>query len=237
MPAMEIISSEEFELTVAPLFNRGLTTVVDIGDQKSRLISQRFDYIKVISNPYSVWFDIEPIELQRAIINAASRMGDDFVCLSFVGYSDIVEPNVPLNFKFPIEELFQKKINLLKMQVEAYLKEFFGNVLYYSPQGLWAATTEMECYGTLGMTKDFLALVRNIYPQLDEELDRQLFDFIRWCNGLDDEWTYTKVGDDEVCEGWCRGWLEYMCRIDISNHYTKLNSDPDVIDIYRDLKV
>lgn len=87
------------------------------------------------------------------------------------------------------------------------------------------------------MIRDFVQIVRSIYPRLDEELDKQLFNFIRWCHELPDEWAYTKLGDDEVCQGWCRGLLQYLCRSDISNHYEKLSDEPDLIDIYRNMKL
>lgn len=239
---MEIISSEEFDSIVAPLFKKGLTTLVQIGKYNHRFVSQRFDYLKVISNYYfedSSWYDIQPMELQQAIINASSSVGDKFIYLSFVGYDEVVEQNTPLNFKFPVEELLKKEIHIIKIQAEKLAKNFFGNVLIYSPQGLWAALTEMDYYGTLGMTKNFLYLVRSIYPQLDDELDRQVFDFIRWCNDdphVSDEWEYIP-GDTKACPGWCKGLIEYLCRRDITNDPDNLNNDVDLIEIYRNIKV
>ncbi|MGL5874581.1 MAG: hypothetical protein ACRC2R_19810 [Xenococcaceae cyanobacterium] len=239
---MEIISSEEFDSIVAPLFNKGLTTLVKTGEYYQRFVSQRFDYLKVISNYYfedSSWYNIQPMELQQALINASSRMGDKFIYLSFVGYDEVVEPNTPLNFKFPIEDLLKEEIYFLKMRAEKLVDLSFCNVLVYSPQGLWAALTEMDYYGTLGMTKDFLYLVRSIYPQLDEELDRQLFDFIRWYNDdprVPDEWEYIP-GDTKACSGWCKGLIEYLCRRDITNDPDNLNNDVDLIEIYRNIQV
>jgi hypothetical protein len=160
---LKIISSKEFDSIVAPLFNRGLTTLVKIGKYNHIFVSQRFDYLKVISNYYfddSSWYNIQPMELQQAIINASSHMGDKFIYLSFVGYVDVVEPNTPLNFKIPIDELLTEEIYFLKMRAEKLIGQSFCNVLIYSPQGLWAALTEMDYYGTLEITKDFLYLVR-----------------------------------------------------------------------------
>jgi hypothetical protein len=51
---MEIISKEEFASNVAPLFNKGLTdTITIIKEHDHEFISQQFDYLKIISNPYS----------------------------------------------------------------------------------------------------------------------------------------------------------------------------------------
>ncbi|MGL5804632.1 MAG: hypothetical protein ACRC11_04195, partial [Xenococcaceae cyanobacterium] len=133
---MEIISSEEFDSIVAPLFNKGLTTLVKTGEYYQRFVSQRFDYLKVISNYYfedSSWYNIQPMELQQALINASSRMGDKFIYLSFVGYVDVVEQNTPLNFKFPVEELLKKEIHIIKRQAEELAEKIFCNVLVYSP--------------------------------------------------------------------------------------------------------
>jgi hypothetical protein len=239
---MEIISSEEFDSIVAPLFNKGLTTLVQIGEYNHRFVSQRFDYLKVMSNYYfedSSWYNIDPMELQQAIINASSCLGDRFIYLSFVGYDEVVEPNTPLNFKIPIDEFLREKIYFLKMRAEKLINQYFSSVLVYSPQGLWAALTIVDYYGTLGMTKEFLYLVRSIYPQLDEELDRQLFDFIRWCNDdphVSDEWEYIP-GDTKACSGWCKGLIEYLCRRDITNDPDNLNNNVDLIEIYRNIKV
>lgn len=236
---MEIISSEEFELKVAPLFNKGLIKLVQIEEYSYRFISQRFDYLKVISdhNTYSSWFNIEPIELQQAIMNASYRMGDRLIYLSFVDYE--VESNIPLNFKFPIQELFDKELYQIKEQAEKLIDRKFCDVLVYSPQGVWAILVTIDYYGTLGMTKDFLYLVRSIYPKLDKELDRQLFDFIRWCNDdphTPDEWEYIP-GDTTAYRGWCKVLMEYLCRINVSKKFKNLNDNIDLISIYRNLKV
>jgi hypothetical protein len=235
---MEIISEEEFESNVAPLFNKGLTDIITIiKEHDHRFISQQFDYIKIVSNPYSQWFNIEPPELRQALATASKIMGDDFIHLSFVGYT--LDPNIPVNFKFPIEELLVKDVSDLKDEAEKSPRGFYGNVLIYSPQGLWAALLEMDCYGTIGMTRDFLTLVRSIYPQLDEELDKQLFDFIRWYNDnprVPDEWEYVP-GDNTGCTGWCRGLMEHLCKRDITPEDEELDDNVDLIAIYRNIKV
>jgi hypothetical protein len=235
---MEIISKEEFESNVAPLFKKGLTDVITITKKHyQRFISQQFDYIKIVSNPYSQWFDIEPPELRQALANASKIMGDDFVNLSFVGYT--LEPDIAVNFKFPIEELLVNDVSDLKNEAEKSPLSFYGNVLIYSPQGLWAALLEMDCYGTIGMTKDFLTLVRSIYPQLDKELDTQLFDFIRWYNDnprVPDEWEYVP-GDNTGCTGWCRSLMEHLCKRDITPEDEELDDNVDLIAIYRNIKV
>lgn len=235
---MEIISKEEFELNVAPLFKKELTDVVTITKKHDhRFISKQFDYIKIVSNPYSQWFNIEPPELRQALANVSKIMGDDFVHLSFVGY--IVEPEIPIHFKFPIEELLVNDVSDLKDEAEKSPLGFYGNVLIYSPQGLWAALLEMDCYGTIGMTRNFLNLVRSIYPQLDKELDTQLFDFIRWYNDnprVPDEWEYVP-GDNTGCTGWCRGLMEHLCKRDITPEDEELDDNVDLIAIYRNIKV
>jgi hypothetical protein len=235
---MEIISKEEFESNVAPLFNKGLTDIVTITKEHDhRFISQQFDCIRIISNPYSQWFDIEPNDLRNALANASKIMGDDFIYLSFVGYT--LEPGTPINFKFPVEELLIKDVSTLKEEAEKYPRSFFGNVLIYSSQGLWATLLEMDCYGTIGMTKDFHTLAKSIYPQLDEELDTQLFNFIRWCNDNPhepDEWAYIP-GDNTGCTGWCRGLMEHLCKRDITPEDEELDDNVDLIAIYRNKKV
>jgi hypothetical protein len=235
---MEIISKEEFELKVAPLFHKGLVEKVSITKKHDHIfISQKYDYIKIVSNPYSDWFEIEPVELQHALANASNFMGDNFIYLSFVGY--VMEPDVPMHFKFPVEELLIKDVSDLKGEAEAYTNEIYlSNFLIYSSQGLWATLLEMDCYGTIGMTKDFLTVVRSIYPQLDEELDTQLFNFIRWCNDnpRDPDWEYIP-GDNTGCTGWCRGLIEYLCKRDITPEDEELNNDVDLIAIYRNIKV
>jgi hypothetical protein len=236
---MDILSTEEFELKAAPLFNRGLTEIVTIIKKHDhRFVSQKYDYLKIVSNPYSTWFDIEPLKLQQALANASNLMGDDFIYLSFLGY--MAEPDVPMHFKFPVEELLVKDVSELKGEAEKYTGEIYlSNFLIYSSQGLWATLLQMDCYGTIGMTKDFLTVVRSIYPQLDEELDTQLFNFIRWCNYNSyepDEWKYTP-GDNTGCTGWCRGLMEYLCRRKITPEDEKLDDDVDLIAIYRNIKV
>jgi hypothetical protein len=235
---MEIISKEEFESNIAPLFNKGLTDVITITKKHDhRFISKQFDYIKIVSNPYSQWFDIEPPELRQALANASKIMGDDFIYLSFVEYN--LEPDIPVNFKFPIEELFLKDVSDLKNEAEKSPLSFYRNVLIYSPKGLWAALLEMDCYGTIGMTKDFLTLVRSIYPQLNKELDTQLFDFIRWYNDdprVPDEWEYVP-GDNTGCTGWCRGLMEHLCKRDITSEDEELDANIDLIAIYRNIKI
>jgi hypothetical protein len=235
---MEIISKEEFELKVAPLFTRGLTDVVTIiKEHDHRFISQKYDYLKVMSNPYSTWFEIEPIELQHALANASIMAGDNFIYLSFIGY--IIEPEIPIHFKFPVEKLLSSYVSLLMMEAEKCAGAKFSNVLVYSSKGLWATLLEPDCYGTIGMTKDFLNLVRSIYPQLDEELDKQLFNFIRWCNDNPyepDEWEYIP-GNNTGCTGWCRGLMEYLSRRNITPEDEELDDNVDLIAIYRNIKV
>lgn len=236
---MEIISKEEFKLKVAPLFHKGLIEQVTIIKEHDHIfISRNYDYLKIVSNPYSQWFDIEPLEFQQALANAAKIMGDDFIYLSFVGY--ITEPDIPMHFKFSVEELLVKDVSILKGEAEKYTNEIYlSNFLLYSSQGLWATLLEMDCYGTIGMTRDFLAVVRNIYPQLDEELDTQLFNFMKWCNDnprISEEWEYIP-GDNTGCTGWCRGLMEYLCKRDITPEDEELDDDVDLIAIYRNIKV
>ena len=236
---MEIISKEEIESNIVPLFNKGLTDIITIvKEHDHQFISQQFDYIKIVSNPYSQWFDIEPLDFQQALANASKIMGDDFIYLSFVGY--ITEPDIPMHFKFPVGELLIKDVSELKGEAEAYTNEIYlSHFLIYSPQGLWAALLEMDCFGTIGMSKDFYTLTKSIYPQLDEELDTQLFDFIRWCNDsphVPDEWEYIP-GDNTGCTGWCRGLMEHLCRRDITPEDEELDDNVDLIAIYRNIKV
>jgi hypothetical protein len=236
---MDILSTEEFDLKAAPLFSRGLTEIVTIIKRHDhRFISQEYDYLKIVSSPYSTWFDIEPLKLQQALANASKLMGDNFIYLSFIGY--ITEPDVPMHFKFPVEELLVKDVSELKEEAEKYTGEIYlSNFLIYSSQGLWATLLQMDCYGTIGMTKDFLTVVRSIYPQLDEELDTQLFNFIRWYNDNPrepDEWEY-RPGDNTGCTGWCRGLMEYLCRRDITPEDEELDDSVDLIEIYRNIKV
>ncbi len=236
---MEIISKEEFESKVDPLFHKGLIEQLSIIKKHDHIfISQKYDYIKIVSNPYSDWFEIEPVELKYALADASNLMGDNFIYLSFVGY--ITEPDIPMHFKFPVEELFTKDVSELKGEAEAYTNEIYlSNFLLYSSQGLWATLLEMDCYGTIGMSKDFLTVVRRIYPQLDKELDTQLFNFIRWCNDnprVPEEWKYIP-GDNTGCTGWCRGLMEHLCRRDITPEDEELDNDIDLIAIYRNIKV
>ena len=235
---MEIISKKEFKLKVAPLFHKGLVEKVTIIKKHDHIfISRNYDYLKIVSNPYSTWFEIEPLKLQQALANASKLMGDKFIYLSFVGY--ITEPDVPMHFKFPVEELLSKDVSDLKGEAEAYTQDIYlSNFLIYSSQGLWAILLEMDCYGTIGMKKNFLTVVRSIYPQLDEELDTQFFNFIRWYNDnpREPEWEYIP-GDNTGCTGWCRGLIEYLCKRDITPEDEELNSDVDLIAIYRSIKV
>ena len=235
---MEIVSKEEIESNIVPLFKKGLTDIITIvKEHDHKFITQQFDCIKIISNPYSQWFEIEPPELRIALANASKIMGDDFIYLSFVGYN--LEPAIPVNFKFPIEELPVEEVSTLKEEAEKSPRNFFGNVLIYSPQGLWAALLEMDCFGTIGMSKDFYTLTKSIYPQLDEELDTQLFDFMRWYNDnprIPDEWEYIP-GDNTGCTGWCRGLMEHLCRRDITPEDEELDDNVDLIAIYRNIKI
>lgn len=148
---MEIVSQEALNSIIAPLFEKGLANTVQIGEYNHTFVSHKFDYLKVISNPYSTWFNIEPMELQQTIAKASSQMRHDFIYLSFYGYDSVVQPHIPLNFKFPIEEMFSKEIHSIKREAEKLINQSFANVLLYSPQGLWATLTEMDCYGTLGI--------------------------------------------------------------------------------------
>lgn len=108
----------------------------------------------------------------------------------------------------------------------------FGDVLLYSPQKLWASLIGVDCYGTIGMSKDFFNIVRSIYPQLEPELDKQLLDFIAWCGNLPDEWEYT-VSEDKVCYGWCRDMLKYLCKNGVNSNANTM----DIIEFYRNMKV
>ncbi len=234
---MEIVSSEELNSVVAPILDQGLIKQIPVGKYVYGSVSQKFDYLKVIFNncPYGSgsYYNIEPIELQNAIVNASLDMGDNFLYLSFASCN--VEPNTPIYFKFPIQELLNEELYMLIIR-EKRIKHFRYEVLMYSPQGLWATLTGIDCYGTLGMTKEFIDRVRIFYPQLDEELDRQLLAFIRWCNddpSSHDEWQYIP-GDTTAYPGWCKVFMEYLCRMDISE---KSNNAVDLIDAYRNLKV
>lgn len=99
---MEIIPLEEIESNVNPLLS-GLTEYIDMEDFSIKVISQKFDYLRLISNPYSQFFCMEPIELQQSIAKASQIMNDSQIHLSFVGYDKVFEPNTPLNFKFSTE--------------------------------------------------------------------------------------------------------------------------------------
>ena len=237
---MEIVSSEEFNSVIEPLFLQGLIASYQFKEYIYKVVSQRFDYLKVFSNNYlygsNTYFNIEPMELQNALVNASLQMGDDFLYLSFVGYN--VEPDTPTNFKFPTKELLNEELYMLILRKEE-AEIFFGSFFVYSPQGFWAASPGIDCYGTLGMTKDFLGRVRSIYPQLDQELDRQLLAFIGWCNddpSSPNVWQYVP-GDTSAYTGWCKGFMEYLCRRDISNDSKISENDADLIDIYRNIKV
>ena len=232
---MEIVPLEELESKVIPLLNE-LTEHVKLDDYYYRFISRKFDYLKVISNPYGQYYCIEPIKLQQSLSNVSSMMGDSYIYMSFVGYDDVVEQNTPLNFKFLCEELLFRDIDSLIEEVRKITGLIFTSVLVYSSQGLWATLTGIDCYGTIGMSKQFLNLMRIIYPQLDTELDKQLLDFIAWCGGLPDEWEYT-VLEDHVCYGWCRGMMEYLCKRDIDQDIKSNENIMDIIEAYRNIKI
>jgi hypothetical protein len=158
---MEIVSLKELESQVLPLASNKLIEIIELGQYNHTFISRKFDYLKVISNPYSNWYDIEPVELRCSLANASYLMGDSFIYLSFVVSNECVPVETPLNFKFPTKELVRKNIDLLKLEAEKLIDIYFTNVLVYSPQGLWATLMEPDCYGTIGMTKQFLDLIRS----------------------------------------------------------------------------
>jgi hypothetical protein len=108
--------------------------------------------------------------------------------------------------------------------------QYFSSPLIYSPQGFWATLTGIIYYGSIGMTKEFLARLRKGYPELDEDMEWQLWDFIIWYNELADDWQYEIGQYREICSLWFRGIIKYLCRKE-SNLY----EDIDLIETYRNL--
>lgn len=239
LSSVEVLHEEEINLIVNPILEKGLSNPVKLEDDFMQwFISQRFDYLKIVSNPYSTWFNIEPIELQHALMNASLQMADKFIYLSFLSNVEYEKPGTPIHFKCPIEDFFKLESFQIKGDADRIADTYFGEVVFYSPQGLWAIQLHMDCFGNLGMTKEFLSVIRNIYPQLDLELDKQLFNFISWCTcdpKTGDEWKYTP-GNTPDCLGWCKGLIEYSCKRKIS-YFEKNPVDVDVIDIYRNIKI
>ncbi len=237
--SVEILSSQEIDLIVNPILKKGLSNPVKLENNFTQwFISQRFDYLKILSNPYSTWFNIEPINLQYAIANASKQIGDEFIYLSFISDADNVKIGTPIHFKCPIEDFLKLESFVIKEDVDDIAGTFFPDVIFYSPQGLWAIQLHIDCFGNLGMTKEFLSVIRNIYPQLDSELDQQLFNFIKWCTcdpRTGDEWKYTP-GNTPECLGWCKGLIEYSCKRKIS-YFEKNPVDVDIIDVYRNIKI
>ena len=237
--SLQPLCEEEISLIVNPILEKGLSNPVWLNNNfRQWFISQRFDYLKIVSNPYSTWFNIEPLELQHALMNTSLQMGDKYIYLSFISNAKSEKPNTPLHFKCPIEDFLKLESFVMKDDADEIAKTFFYDVTFYSPQGLWAIHLHMDCYGNLGMTKEFLSLLRNIYPQLDSELDQQLFKFISWYVGETITPEIWKMSPENILrsDDWVKGLIEYSCKRKIS-YFEKNPIDVDIIDIYRNIKI
>jgi hypothetical protein len=250
---MEIITSEELESTVMPLLYSGMIIDYDlISGESNERVSQNFDYLKIICNTDEDSWTLTPMELQQAIVKAAIIMGDEYVYLkctsvqlSFPPPSGKYPPGfpseLPTDFKLSLKELKSKSIEIVMYSADKIsgYRVSMSDKLIYSSQGLWAISFQCDYEGTIGMTKDFAALVRSIYPQLDEELDRQLLNFIRWYKDdprSPDEWEY--IPGPTNISGWGRQLIEYVCKLELTtDDENPKNKNLDLVEFYRNIRV
>ena len=61
LSSIKVLSEEEINSAVKPILEKGLSNPVQLdAGWMWNFISQSFDYLKIVSIPYSTWFNIEP---------------------------------------------------------------------------------------------------------------------------------------------------------------------------------
>jgi hypothetical protein len=231
---MKIISSEEFELSVRPIYNR-VFQFFETQDDTMLFPSKNFNIMRFIYNDHE-GLDIKPDGLMRLLANISIEMGDSFIYLSFPFTTDeFTQKELPRHFIVTIDEVINLSGDVLEARAGRLLSEnkpkpkeyFCPEPLIYSPQGLWAVFVSLDHYGWLGTNKDIFAQLENEYFGLNKELERQFFDFIIGDNHLPSDWKYTIGNDREICYGWLREMISYMCRKNAD-----INKDTDIVEAY-----
>jgi hypothetical protein len=180
---MENISKNLFNSEVKLIFNSCVNENFYIEQYIYPIVSSNFFFKRLLSTTYSS-YTIKPITFVDALVNTSKIMGDNFLGLSFSGF---FEEDLPRHSIITISEFKEKNLSDLVLKDLSKIFPDAGcqsiNCAVYSLQGNWAAVTQVvDYYGTIGMSAEFVENLRKIYPQLDKELDDQLFDFIRYFN-------------------------------------------------------
>jgi hypothetical protein len=235
--AMKIIPSEEFELSVRPIYERvfqffeshGVLTVVP---------SKSFDIMRFMYDDYEA-FEIKPDCLMKLLADISTAMGDSYIYLSFPLTSDeFTHEELPRHFIATIDEVIEFSVGALEAKAGSLLREnraekveksyFYPDSLIYSSQGSWAVFASIDHYGWLATSKGIFTQLENKYFDIDMEFERQFLDYMIIDNQLPLDWKY-KIGDDqEFCVGWLREIILYMCKKDAN-----LDEGIDITEAYR----
>jgi hypothetical protein len=229
---MQVILQEEFEKTFKHSLAHGVIDNYKINTFDYSLVCQEFDFLRLLSIVGDS-YNIKPATFRRVLADCSESMGDKFLGLYFVGNNQIEQANAPRCFSISIDEFRERSIYSLEEEASKLCPDILRNSMnaaIYSNQGLWATVLGgFDYYGTIGMKREFVNIVRERFPELDTELDHQLFDFIRWYNmrnNLLDEWRY-KVGDDlKICDDYFREIIKYL-------NGGNYNEGDDLIEAYR----
>jgi hypothetical protein len=213
---MWIISEEEFKSTFQDSLENGVNEDFRIDNFKYVVVSKEFDFMRLLSM-VDCFYDIKPTVFRKVLADCSEFMGDTFLGLSFVGFPHLRQMKISRDFLISTDELREKSINSLIDEANLLSPEgcrYSAYAALYSKQGLWAAVLKAhDHYGTIGMKKEFVDIIRCNYPQLDQELDAQFFEFVRWYNmekDMPDEWRYT-IGDDlMICDDYFREIIKYL---------------------------
>lgn len=157
---MRILSTEEFQTEAEPVLKRIFVNddpydTPFAPDVESRLILFRYEY--EMEQP-----------LLDAVINTASKSGDDGFYVSIQGYSKATEPNQPYHWYVAFSEIaaYQSRVEPVTTMI-------------YSPNGLWGILGSHESHGLMGGSKSFIEAVKLRIP----DIDQQVFAFIEtWKN-------------------------------------------------------
>ncbi len=231
---MKIISPEDFESSVLSIYEQVFEDCI-VYKYATILPSRNFDCMRLLFNE-ELPIDIQ-INIRNALANITKEMGDRLLYISFPwAGEDFNLKQVPRHFSFTIDEfqeyglvyLVDEAQDLIDRKIEKYRRTFWPEPIIYSSQGLWAVHTTLDFCGWLAMRKNILSRIRSVYPEFDEELERQLFDTIRLGKGLPTEWKYRLGEDREICTDWLRDLIKYMCQIDFDS-----DDNIDLIETYR----
>jgi len=186
---MRALTEDEFRAEAEPFLRRVFISDNPFGpafapDVPVRRIAFGFEYdLKYVVKP----------PLIDAVVTAASRIGDTgcyfTVLWRWSANEEVTEE--PNHWYIPFSEFSAYREGSDEFGF-AFLRE---NVLY-SPQGKWGIMTSHEYYGLLGGTQEFMEEVRQLIPDLDEQVD-----------GFLENWQHHKAHSRSAKTDWLPGLL------------------------------